>query len=176
MSFKFEKNITKNKTNIYHRIYLEKLKLYINHINNNFDEINTNLEKIFKKIEPTCYIFSDEGCFINKFSKISRIEFIDTDVEKKTITHLNEDNEYFEHNVIIDNSKEVIRDEISQIPYNHTTIKNERIYYSINEKSNIRLVFIKNNDTLDEFYFECFDDIDHFYIKDDFFTLLSLLN
>ena len=175
MSFKYEKNPFKNKTNIHYRIYPDKVNFYISNINNN-DLVFDNLEKLFNKKEEQVYLFSDEGFFINKFSKISRIEYIDSPIERKKITYVNENNEYFDKDIIIDNSKEIIKDEVSQIPYNHAVIKQTKEIYSINKNSNIRLVLIKTNDDLTELYFECFDDIEHNYIKDDFFTLLSLLN
>ena len=153
MSYKFEKNPFKNKTNIYYRIYLDQLNLRINNINNN-DDLSNNLDKLFNKREVNTYLFSDEGCFMNKFSKIHRIEYIDSDIEKKNITYINENDEYFCQDIIIDSSKEIIRDEVSQIPYNHAVINQIRDSYSINQKSNIRLVFIKNNDIITEFYFE----------------------
>ena len=171
MSFKYEKNPFKHKNNIYSRVFVPDMGLFIK----NLSQID-DFDKFHKKTLTKTLLFSDTGCFSIKNDKINKIEYIDFPIIKKIIEYTNLDDEYFKYEFIIDNSKEVLKDGISQIPYNYA-IKNLVLeMYSVNEKSNVKLVLVKENDCILEFYFEIFDDIEHKYIKDDLFTLLSSIN
>lgn len=171
MSFKYEKNPFKHKSNIYSRIFISDMSQYIHNLSD-FDDF----EKFHKKTIDKNIIFSEIGCFTIKNDKIYKIEYVDNPIIKKTIEHSNQDNEYFKYDFILDDSKEILKEGISQIPYNHALKNFVLDIYSVNEKSNVKLVIVKENNSILEFYFEIFDNIEHKYIKDDLFTLLSCIN
>ena len=171
MSFKYEKNPFRQKNNIYSKIYVPDMMLLINNLSDMDD-----FDNFCKKTTTKNLLFSDIGCFLIKNDKIQKIEYSDAPIIHKTLEHTNLDNEYFKYDFIIDNSKEILKDGISQIPYNHVEKKLSLDIYSVNERSNVKLVFVRENNSILEFYFEIFDDIEHKYIKDDLFTLLSCIN
>tara|TARA_B100000073_G_scaffold346730_1_gene358910 strand:+ start:343 stop:849 length:507 start_codon:yes stop_codon:yes gene_type:complete len=164
MSFKYENKPFKKKSPLY-KIYLDDDKKYFNFFSDkeNFE----SLKKFNHKIIEKNYIFSDEGIYLRQNNKITKIEYEDSPVKFNVLMLGDKVKKIF-----IDNSKEILAEQVYQIPYNHSLINQEINMFSVNEKSDTKLVVIKQNDEIVDLYFQLSEDFEHLFIKEDIFTLL----
>ena len=164
MPFKFENKPFKKKLPLY-KIYLDDDKKYFDFLsdNENFEQ----LKKFHHKIIEKQFIFSDEGIYLRQHNKITKIEYEDVALSFNVL--ILDDNI---KKIFIDKSKEIISDQVYQIPFNHYLINQEFNYFSINEKSDVKLVVVKENNEIIDLYFELSEDFEHLFIKEDIFTLL----
>ena len=138
---------------------------YIDFFSN--DDNFEQLKKFKYKLIEKKYIYSDEGVFLVLPNKIVKIEYVDIPIKYDIINFNN-----IEKKIYIDESKELSKEQIYQVPYNHAIIKQELHKFSINEKSNVKLNIIKQNNEIVDLFFEITDKIEHQFIKEDIFTLL----
>ena len=169
MSFKFDKNPFGRTKKIVNQLYLENISGYIEKYNHdNF----SNLHHINLKKD---YIMSDEGFMLVENNVVKQIIYKDGPISKITLT----DNE-IEHQCYIDESKEIIGNQVFQIPYCHTEVSRNIEIYGVSQKSAVKLHIVKqienNKEVIVDMYFVLNDDIKHQYILDDIFTLLSRFN
>ena len=74
--------------------------------------------------------------------------------------------------IYIDKSKEIISEQAYHIPFNHYIINKEINQFSVNEKSDTKLIIVRENNNICDIYFELSEDFEHLFIKEDIFTLL----
>ena len=164
MPFKFENKPFKKKLPLY-KIYLDDDKKYLDMLSDNekFEEI----KKFNHKITEKQYILSDEGIYLRQNNKISRIEYEDVPIIFNVL--ILDDNI---KKIFIDKSNENISEQVYQIPFNHHLLNREINIFSVHEKSDVKLIVIKQNNEIVDLYFELSEDFEHLFIKEDIFTLL----
>lgn len=164
MPFKYENKPFKKKSPLY-KIYLDNDKFYYDLFSDSdtFEE----LKKFNHKVIEKQIILSDEGFYLRQNSKISKIEYEDEPVTFNVLI-LNDNIK----KIFIDKSKEIVSEQIYQIPFNHYLKNQEVNYFSVNEKSDVKMVIIKENNVIIDLYFELSEDFEHLFIKEDIFTLL----
>ena len=164
MPFKFENKPFKKKLPLY-KIYLDDDKKYLDMLSDNekFEEI----KKFNHKITEKQYILSDEGIYLKQHNKINKVEYEDISVSFNVL--ILDDNI---KKIFIDKSKEIISEQVYQIPFNHHLLNQEINIFSVHEKSDVKLIVIKQNNEIVDLYFELSEDFEHLFIKEDIFTLL----
>ena len=107
-----------------------KMKFYVTNykIGDLFGRIN-EFEKYYKYTKEIIYIYADEGIFTVDDGKLYRLNISDND-ECKKIGDLD---------FIIDSSL-IEKEQVYQLPYNHTIMKTTQFYFAPSVKSNVKLV------------------------------------
>ena len=147
------------------------MKLYVKNLDfRDFKKMKI-LEKCIKKKKEFCLIHTQEGVF--------RIDFGTNDMQKiKFIDKYNDSIQINKWDCIVDHSQTEYISEIYQIPIVHSVEKIIEETYTLRDKSPLKFVVFKyeNDQTLRDFYFICYEDINNELIQEDFLSFLSEIN
>ena len=147
------------------------MKLYVKNLDfRDFKKMKI-LEKCIKKNKEFCLIHTQEGIF--------RIDLGTNDMQKMKFNDKYNDNiQINKWDCIIDHSQTEYISEIYQIPIVYSVEKIIEETYTLRDKSPLKFVVLKyeNDQTLRDFYFICYEDINNELIQEDFLSFLSEIN
>lgn len=168
MPFKYEKNIFKNTRK-------DPMKFYITNINDISFKLSTidteGAEEYLKKRYEKTTLYTTQGIYIVSDNKINQLELYDKETEITTIQNINK-----MITGIIDKSHERVGNQIYKVPYDYVKVVETISVFSLQKKSLVDLVITETEGVISDVYFILYDDIEHDYIKESIFSLLSKIN
>lgn len=112
------------------------------------------------------YIYSNEGIFLADKKGVQKLIFKNEIIKQSKLNDLD---------ILIDYTKVEKEKDITHVPDKSLTFKIVQHKLMLRRQSKIWLIIESNNKNIFDLYFETFENIDNFSIKEDFTTLISNL-